>query len=156
MSSLIFFVIFVGSIILSVLLANRAFKKGAKAKKVLVTQVLSFLFMTILCSVGTVTINAYAETGKAADASTQTVASETTTATKDNNAGLGYIAMAITIGLGSLGAGFAVASAAPAAIGATSENPKVFGKALIFVALAEGVAAFSLLISIFIYGLLGK
>ena len=28
----------------------------------------------------------------------------------------------------------------PAAIGATSEDPKVFGKALIFVALGEGIA----------------
>ena len=40
--------------------------------------------------------------------------------------------------------------AAPAAIGATSEDPKVFGKALIFVALGEGVALYGLLVSILI------
>ena len=39
---------------------------------------------------------------------------------------------------------------APAAIGAFSENPKSFGKALIFVALGEGVALYGLLISILI------
>ena len=44
----------------------------------------------------------------------------------------------------------AVAAAAPAAIGATSEDPKVFGKALIFVALGEGIALYGLLISILI------
>ena len=48
----------------------------------------------------------------------------------------------------SIGAGIAVASSASAAIGAISENPKTFGKALIFVALAEGVALYGMLISI--------
>ena len=42
------------------------------------------------------------------------------------------------------------AAAAPAAIGATSEDPKAFGKALIFVALGEGIAIYGLLISILI------
>ena len=37
---------------------------------------------------------------------------------------------------------------APAAIGAFSEDPKAFGKALIFVVLGEGVALYGLLISI--------
>lgn len=64
--------------------------------------------------------------------------------------GLGYLGAAIVTGMSALGAGIAVASAAPAAIGATSEDPKAFGKALIFVALGEGVALYGLLISILI------
>ncbi|CCV64006.1 cation exporting V-type ATPase, subunit K [Alteracholeplasma palmae J233] len=64
--------------------------------------------------------------------------------------GLGYLAAAIATGLSALGAGIAVAAAAPAAIGAISENPKNFGKSLIFVALGEGVAIYGLLISILI------
>lgn len=67
-------------------------------------------------------------------------------------AGLGYLGAALVTGMSSLGAGIAVASAAPAAIGATSEDPKSFGKALIFVALGEGVALYGLLISILIIG----
>ena len=47
-------------------------------------------------------------------------------------------------------AGTAVASAAPAAIGAVSEDPKAFGKAIIFVVLGEGIAIYGLLISILI------
>lgn len=64
--------------------------------------------------------------------------------------GLGYIAAALVTGMSAIGAGIAVAAAAPAAIGAFSEDAKNFGKALIFVALGEGVALYGLLISILI------
>ena len=64
--------------------------------------------------------------------------------------GLGFLAAALATGLSALGAGIAVAAAAPAAIGAFSENDNNFGKALIFVALGEGVAIYGLLISILI------
>lgn len=67
-----------------------------------------------------------------------------------NAQGLGFLAAALAVGLGSIGAGIAVAAAAPAAIGAFSEDPKAFGKALIFVALGEGVAIYGLLIAILI------
>lgn len=64
--------------------------------------------------------------------------------------GLGFIAAALATGMSALGAGIAVAAAAPAAIGAFSENDKNFGKSLIFVALGEGVAIYGLIISILI------
>jgi len=63
------------------------------------------------------------------------------------NAGLGYLAAALSVGLGSIGCGIA---AAPAAIGAVAEEPKSFSKALIFVALGEGVALYGFLISFMI------
>ena len=56
----------------------------------------------------------------------------------------------LSVGGACLGAGLAVASAAPAAIGAVSENGDNFGRAIIFVALGEGVAIYGLLISILI------
>ena len=65
-------------------------------------------------------------------------------------AGMGYLAAALVTGLSCVGAGIAVAAAAPAAIGAVSEDPKSFGKAMIFVVLGEGVAIYGLLISILI------
>lgn len=64
--------------------------------------------------------------------------------------GMGFLAAALVTGLASLGAGIAVAAGAPAAIGAISENPKSFGKAIIFVVLGEGIAVYGLLISILI------
>ena len=70
----------------------------------------------------------------------------------DNAKGLGLIAAALCTSLSGIGGGIAVAASAPAAIGATSEDPKAFGKALIFVALGEGIALYGLLISIMILG----
>ena len=64
--------------------------------------------------------------------------------------GMGFLAAALATGMSALGAGVAVAAAAPAAIGAFSENEKNFGKSMIFVALGEGVAIFGALISILI------
>ena len=67
-----------------------------------------------------------------------------------SGSGMGFIAAALATGLSCLGAGIAIASTAPAAIGAFSEDPKAFGKAMIFVVLGEGVALYGLLISILI------
>jgi V/A-type H+-transporting ATPase subunit K len=68
------------------------------------------------------------------------------------NKGLGYIAAGIVTGLSTIGAGIATGSAAAAALGAVSENEKFMGKSLIFVALAEGIAVYGLLISFIIFG----
>lgn len=62
-------------------------------------------------------------------------------------AGLGYLAAALVTGMSTVGAGIAVASAASAALGAISEDSSIMGKSLIFVALAEGIALYGLLIS---------
>ena len=64
--------------------------------------------------------------------------------------GMKYLAAALSTGLATIGTGIAVGKAAPAAIGATSEDDKNFTKSLIFVALGEGVAIYGLLISILI------
>ncbi|BBF44585.1 V-type ATP synthase subunit K [Lachnospiraceae bacterium KM106-2] len=58
-----------------------------------------------------------------------------------------YIAAALSTGMSCIGGGIAVASAASAALGALSEDSSIMGKALIFVALAEGIALYGLLIS---------
>lgn len=64
--------------------------------------------------------------------------------------GLAYLAAGLVTGISCIGAGIAISAAAPAAIGAFSEDPAAFGKALIFVALGEGVGLYGLLISILI------
>ena len=66
------------------------------------------------------------------------------------NAGLGYLAAALSTGLATIGAGIAVAVAGSAALGAISEDSKLLGKTLIFVGLAEGIAIYGLIISIMI------
>jgi len=66
------------------------------------------------------------------------------------NTGLAFIAAAIATGVGSIGAGIAVSAVGTAAVGAIAEKPELMGKALIYVALAEGIAIYGLLISIII------
>lgn len=68
--------------------------------------------------------------------------------------GMGFIGAALSTGMSCIGAGVAVAGAASSAIGATSENPNMLAKSLIFVALAEGVALYGMLISFQIIGAL--
>lgn len=69
--------------------------------------------------------------------------------------GLGYIGAALVTGLSGIGSGIAVASSASAALGAISEDGSLFGKSMIFVAMAEGIALYGLIISFMILGKLG-
>jgi len=62
----------------------------------------------------------------------------------------GFIAAALATGLSALGAGFAVAGVGAAAVGALAEKPELFGRVLVFVGLAEGIAIYGLIISIMI------
>jgi V/A-type H+-transporting ATPase subunit K len=62
----------------------------------------------------------------------------------------GLVAAALSTALAALGAGFAVAKVGTAAIGALAEKPELFGRLLIFVGLAEGIAIYGLIVSILI------
>jgi V/A-type H+-transporting ATPase subunit K len=62
----------------------------------------------------------------------------------------GYLAAALATGLSALAAGVAVASVGAAAMGAVAEKPELFGRALVMVGLAEGIAIYGLIVSIVI------
>jgi V/A-type H+/Na+-transporting ATPase subunit K len=62
----------------------------------------------------------------------------------------GLMAASLSTALAALGAGFAVARVGTAAIGALAEKPELFGRLLIFVGLAEGIAIYGLIVSILI------
>ena len=66
--------------------------------------------------------------------------------------GVGMIAAALATGLSGIGGGVAVSAAASAALGAISENEKVFGRAVLFVGLAEGIALYGMIIAFMILG----
>jgi V/A-type H+-transporting ATPase subunit K len=57
------------------------------------------------------------------------------------------LAAAIATGLATVGAGIAVSGTGAAAVGAIAEKPESFGRALIFVGLAEGIAIYGLIIA---------
>ncbi len=59
-------------------------------------------------------------------------------------------AIAVSIGLPCLGAGYAVGKVGAAALGAASEKPELLTRGLLFVALAEGIAIYGLLMAILV------
>jgi len=63
---------------------------------------------------------------------------------------MGLIGAALATAASSLGAGFAVARVGSAAVGALAEKPELFGRLLILVGLAEGIAIYGLIVSILI------
>jgi V/A-type H+-transporting ATPase subunit K len=66
-----------------------------------------------------------------------------------------FIGAALATGLSSLGAGFAVAKVGTAAVGALAEKPELFGRLLILIGLAEGIAIYGLIVSILMLNRLG-
>ncbi|MBQ8569090.1 MAG: ATPase [Oscillospiraceae bacterium] len=109
-----------------------------KARKALIMNIC--LFFAVMLAAVILPVGEFVVSAEAAEAVSEAIPS----------AGLGYLGAALAVGLGSIGCGTAVAGAAPAAIGAVSENPKSFGNALIFVALGEGVALYGFLIAFMI------
>ena len=120
----------------SAILAVKAFEHGKSRKKTVLTQICSFAAVFAFCMV--CPIVASAATGDAA------------AATSGMADGLAYIGAALATGLSCIGGGIAVAAGAPAAIAATAEDPKSFGKSIIFVALGESIALYGVVISILI------
>lgn len=120
-----------------------------KVKTAFILNICSFFAVLLMATVlplgewftgETVAAEEAAQTEEAADAA----------AAAGLSVGMGYLSAALAVGLGSIGCGIALANAAPAAIGAVSEEPSSFGKALIFVALGEGVALYGFLIAFMI------
>jgi V/A-type H+-transporting ATPase subunit K len=62
----------------------------------------------------------------------------------------GLASAALATGLSSLGAAYAVATVGSAAMGTLAEKPDLFGRLLIFVGLAEGIAIYGVIVSVLI------
>lgn len=67
----------------------------------------------------------------------------------------GYLAAALATGLAALGAAYAVAVVGAAAVGAIAEKPELFGRVIILVGLAEGIAIYGVIVSVLILNRLG-
>jgi V/A-type H+-transporting ATPase subunit K len=134
-------------ILLSLPLVNIARKRsGKKARMAILANLASFFGVLIFCAIFPVGEQLYVYAEEAAEGNPAAVS------LLENTVAMGYLSAALAVGLGSIGCGIAVGGAAPAAIGAVSEDPKSFSRALIFVALGEGVAIYGLLIAFMIIG----
>lgn len=142
------FVLPVMLVLAAALTAFLQVRRGGSVKKVMRRHVLSLLAIVAICCV--LPFTALADTADAAPAAENTAQTETAAPSADSGLadGLKYIGAALAVGLAGIGGGIAVAAGAPAAIGATAEDPKAFGKSIIFVALGEGFGLYGLLIAI--------
>ncbi len=78
------------------------------------------------------------------------VVAATSTAAPLNGSAL--IGAAIAVAGSSIGAAFAVAYTGSAALAAMSERPELFGRAMVIVGLAEGIAIYGLIVSVILIG----
>ena len=66
--------------------------------------------------------------------------------------GMALLAASIAVAGSSIGAAIAVAYTGAAALAAMSERPELFGRAMVIVGLAEGIAIYGLIVSIILIG----
>lgn len=66
--------------------------------------------------------------------------------------GMALLAAAIAVAGSSIGAAIAVAYTGAAALAAMSERPELFGRAMVIVGLAEGIAIYGLIVAIILIG----
>jgi V/A-type H+-transporting ATPase subunit K len=114
----------------------------------------------LLCVDGAVLLGALAllaigltaspSTAAAAPHATAVAVAAATATTPVNGSAL--IGAAIAVAGSSIGAAFAVAYTGSAALAAMSERPELFGRAMVIVGLAEGIAIYGLIVSIILIG----
>ncbi|MGN0446945.1 MAG: ATP synthase subunit C [Acutalibacteraceae bacterium] len=126
--------------------------EGRSSGKAMRVNLATFLVLILMVGVFTFAVSATNADVDAPEAVTtaEVQAEEKTEQASDSGKGLGLLAAGLVTGLAGIGGGIAVAAGAPAAIAATSEDPKAFGKSLIFVALGESIALYGVVISILI------
>lgn len=135
------------ALIYSAFTVIKARSEGKPIKKSVRSNLIVFAVLVVLIS--TMSFSVFAENGEATPAPAEEAAQAETVA-NDNSKGLGLLAAGLVTGLAGIGGGIAVAAGAPAAIAATAEDPKSFGKSIIFVALGESIALYGVVISILI------
>jgi V/A-type H+-transporting ATPase subunit K len=91
-----------------------------------------------------------ATAGPAGAAAAGTMAAKAAAGTGGNSAA--FIGAAVAVGASTIGAGIAVAYTGAAALAAMSERPELFGRAMVVVGLAEGIAIYGLIIGIILIG----
>jgi V/A-type H+-transporting ATPase subunit K len=70
----------------------------------------------------------------------------------DKDPGAALIGAAVAIAGSTIGAAIAVAYTGAAALAAISEKPELFGRAMVIVGLAEGIAIYGLVIAVILIG----
>lgn len=123
--------------------------QGVPMKKAMVSHIATLLVLVVLMSALALGASAANEADQpVSPAQTEQTAANADDTQADNSKGMTMIAAGLAVGLAGIGGGIAVGSGAPAAIAATSEDPKSFAKSMLFVALGEAIAIYGLVIAL--------
>jgi V/A-type H+-transporting ATPase subunit K len=98
---------------------------------------------------GVVLVLAAAPDPVSAAATTAAAAADTTS---DSSSWAALLGAAIAVAGSSIGAAIAVAYTGAAALATMSERPELFGRAMVIVGLAEGIAIYGLIVAIILMG----
>ncbi len=93
-----------------------------------------------------------AVTGGAAQADPGTAVAAAEQASSSSSTWAALLGAAIAVAGSSIGAAIAVAYTGAAALAAMSERPELFGRAMVIVGLAEGIAIYGLIVAIILIG----
>jgi len=74
------------------------------------------------------------------------------TAATGHSSGDAFIAAGIAVAGSTFGAGIAVSYTGAAALAAIAEKPEIFGRSLVIVGLAEGIAIYGLIVAVILIG----
>jgi V/A-type H+-transporting ATPase subunit K len=135
------------SAVLTVLVLRRSRRRNSAL-------VLVFFNLCLLLVATFVIASLFGAAGRA-DAGSDAVALNVTTAAQAPGGAVNWAALlgaAIAVAGSSIGAAIAVAYTGAAALAAISERPELFGRAMVIVGLAEGIAVYGLIIAIILIG----
>ncbi len=110
--------------------------------------------LTLVAAVGLTVFSVGAFDDQPAAASTgevaQTDSADESTPAPEVDTGSAFIGAAIAVAASVIGGGVAVAYTGSAALAAMSERPELFGRAMVVVGLAEGIAIYGLIVAVLI------
>lgn len=128
---------------LGIYLEFRPIRDGARAQRLWRGTLATNLLLFVTASIGALVLGMH-------DAMAQQVA----TAHGEISTGLGLalLGAGLPTGLAAFGAGLAVGPVGAASLAIISEKPEMFGRTLIYLGLAEGIAIYGLVVTILLLG----
>jgi V/A-type H+-transporting ATPase subunit K len=133
--------------------ATVAHRLDARHLQRLVAATLVATFAIGLAVISVTMSQAEAQPNAPAEEIAQTDATATQTSTTNTvDTGAAFLGAAIAVAASAVGAGIAVAYTGSAALATVSEQPDLFGRAMVVVGLAEGVAIYGLIVAVLILG----
>jgi V/A-type H+-transporting ATPase subunit K len=108
--------------------------------------------LDLVLLVASLVVLGLAVTGGTAEADPAAVAAAAQQTADSSSTWAALLGAAIAVAGSSIGAAIAVAYTGAAALAAMSERPELFGRAMVIVGLAEGIAIYGLIVAIILIG----